>query len=349
MVKAIQVGLGGWGFNWSQEVIPNVPNVEMVGYVDTNPDAIKRVTETLGVAPELCFASLADAAAATKADLVIATLRTDAHYPVVKQALELGMNVIVEKPFASTIEQARELVEIAERNNLILMVSQNYRHQQAPLAVSEMIADEKFGPVNFVSIDFRRHAPTQGYRYWDMPDPLLADMSIHHFDLMRMVLKKNPVRISCRTWNPAGSPFSYDPAGVALIEFEGGTMVSYRGSWVSTGTPTAWSGEWSIDCAKGELAWTSRDDFQGTTKPDHLVLRPLEGAEDVVKLKPIAFTDRLGTLNAMANAVATGTLPPHFSSGRDNLWSLGLTVSAIKSASQDGAWVHVADVVDLAE
>ena len=35
MVRAIQAGLGRWGFSWSKEVIPNVPAVEMVGYVDT--------------------------------------------------------------------------------------------------------------------------------------------------------------------------------------------------------------------------------------------------------------------------------------------------------------------------
>ncbi len=35
MVKAIQIGLGHWGFSWTRDVIPKVPTVEMVGYVDT--------------------------------------------------------------------------------------------------------------------------------------------------------------------------------------------------------------------------------------------------------------------------------------------------------------------------
>ena len=136
MVKAIQVGLGHWGFSWTKEVIPKVPNIEMVGYVDSNPEATKRVQTELGIDEALCFNSLEDAAAAGGADLAICTLRTEAHYPVVKRCLELGYNVIVEKPFASTIAQAKELVALAKANGRVLMVSQNYRFQPAPTSPS---------------------------------------------------------------------------------------------------------------------------------------------------------------------------------------------------------------------
>ena len=47
MVKAIQVGLGHWGFSWTKDVVPKVPNIHMVGYVDSNPEAIKRVQTEL--------------------------------------------------------------------------------------------------------------------------------------------------------------------------------------------------------------------------------------------------------------------------------------------------------------
>jgi uncharacterized membrane protein YeaQ/YmgE (transglycosylase-associated protein family) len=218
MVKAIQIGLGHWGFSWTRDVIPKVPNVEMVGYVDSNPDALKNAQTELGIEETLCFTSLEEAVQGRAAQLAICTLRTEAHYPVVKACLELGLSVIVEKPFASTIAQAKELVAMAQERGRVLMVSQNYRFQPAPILAAELIGAQRFGPVNLVSIDFRRHAPTQGYRYWDMPDPLLADMSIHHFDLMRMVLGDEPKRVSCRTWNSPASPFGHNPIGVATLD-----------------------------------------------------------------------------------------------------------------------------------
>jgi len=345
MVKAIQIGLGHWGFSWTKEVIPKVPGIHMVGYVDSNPDATKRVQTELGVEEALCYLSLDDAAKGTDAQLAICTLRTEAHYPVVKRCLELGLSVIVEKPFASTIAQAKELVELAKAQGRVLMVSQNYRFQPAPIMAAELVGAQKFGPVNLVSIDFRRHAPTQGYRYWDMPDPLLADMSIHHFDLMRMVLSDNPKRVSCRTWNSPASPFGHHPIGVATLEFEQGTIVSYRGSWMSSGPVTPWSGEWTMDCSEGQIIWSSRDHFMGKAGPDKVTLRPLDGQPEALDLIPLDHTDRVGTLAAIAKVIDTGTVPARFSSGEDNLHSLALVQATILSASRNGEWVEIAEVL----
>lgn len=345
MVKAIQIGLGHWGFSWTKEVIPKVPTVEMVGYVDTSLDATGRVQTELGIDPKLCFSSLDEAARHTDAVLAICTLRTEAHYPVVKRCLELGYNVIVEKPFTTTIAQGKELVALAKAQGKVLMVSQNYRHQPAPIAAAKLIAEGKFGAMNMVSIDFRRHGPSQGYRYWDMPDPLLADMSIHHFDLMRYVLNDEPVRLSCRTWNPPGSPFHFHPSGVALIEFSKGTMVSYRASWMNSGPVTPWAGEWVMDAAEGQIHWTSRDHFRDKTGPDIVTLQKLDEKPTPVKLDAVKFPDRTGTLSTIASVIETGKVPVGFSSGEDNLGSLALVQTSILSASRGGDWTEISEVL----
>ncbi|MCW5723186.1 MAG: Gfo/Idh/MocA family oxidoreductase [Devosia sp.] len=345
MVKAIQIGLGHWGFSWTRDVIPKVPHIEMVGYVDSNPDALKNAQSQLGVEEALCFTSLEEAVKGREAQLAICTLRTEAHYPVVKSCLELGLSVIVEKPFASTLAQAKELVALAKEKGRVLMVSQNYRLQPAPILAAELIGAQRFGPVNLVSIDFRRHAPTQGYRYWDMPDPLLADMSIHHFDLMRMVLGDEPRRVSCRTWNSPASPFGHNPIGVATLEFERGTIVSYRGSWMSAGPVTPWSGDWVMDCSEGEIIWSSRDHFMGKAGPDKLWLRPLDGQPEAQDLPALEHADRHGTLASVARVIETGTVPARFSSGEDNLHSLALVQATILSAARGGDWVDIAEVM----
>ncbi len=99
---------------------------------------------------------------------------------------------------------------------------------------------------------------------------LLVDMSIHHFDLMRMLLGKEPTRIMAQTWNPSWSNFVDAPTGSALISFAGGAVVTYSGSWVSTAPQTNWAGEWHIECEHGEIIATSRGE-----KPDYVAIRPL--------------------------------------------------------------------------
>jgi predicted dehydrogenase len=345
MAKIIQVGLGRWGANWATMIVPSVATAEPVAYVDSAPAALERAQEEAGAKPSQCFGGLTEALDAVECDLVLATLRTEAHYAVVRQALEAGCNVVVEKPFASTIRQAKDLVALAAAQQRLLMVSQNYRYYPAPLLAAELIAGEALGPLGTVGIDFRYHAPTDGHAYPEMADPLLADMAIHHFDLMRLVLGDEPKRVSAVTWNPAGSPFSHDAAGIVTIQFGKGTLVSYRGSWVSGCPRTPWAGEWSMDCARGEIRWSSRDGLAPPGKSDVLTMRHY-GQEAVAPVLPkLAYLDRAGALAAAIAAIETGELPPLFPTGADNLNSLALVAASILSASRKGDWVEIDEVL----
>src|SRR6266567_926191 len=113
----------------------------------------------------------------------------------------------------------------------------------------------------------------------------------------------------------------------STITFDSGAVVSYRGSWVSPGPKTCWSGEWDIECTRGEIVWTSR----GDTASDQVTVRPLGKRTRRVKLPEIALTDRRGSLQAFVQAVRTGQEPE--CSGRDNLHSLALMYAAVEAAT----------------
>jgi predicted dehydrogenase len=297
----------------------------------------------------MLFASLADAGRHVDADIVVATVRTQAHHAIVAEALERGYHVLVEKPFASTVAEAVDLVGRAAKAGRVLMVSQNYRHHPAPRHVADRVRSGEFGRPTLVAVDFRRQDP--GQRHWsrDVPNPLLADMAIHHFDLMRMVLPSSPVRLSCRTRRSGGIPFVDDQLAVVAVEFDDGTLVSYRGSWISGGETTPWAGEWSMDFPDGEIRWTSRDVSVGRSpSPDRVVVRRLGAAPQAPGLTELAQTDRAGALTDMVEAVETGVEPAYFSSGADNLRSLAMVEAAMLSASRDGDWVAIGEILDQA-
>jgi predicted dehydrogenase len=341
-VKVIQVGLGGWGTNWAHNVLPQVKAVDVVGFVDASPEAVKRAQETLGLAETKCFPSLDAALAEVEAEVVLAVLPTAGHKTISEAALKAGKHVLVEKPFTSTLEEAQALIALAKQADRVLMVSQNYRYQAAVQTVAELVRKGTYGKALSALIDFRQNWKVTGHRYHDIPGPLLLDMAIHHFDLMRMIFGENVQRVACRSWNTPDSPFKDHAAAHALLALESGMMVSYNGSWVSRGTPTTWTGEWAIECEEGELLWQARG--PGGATADKVVLRRPDGTTEDLPMVPVELIDRAGTLNAFAQAVR-GTPPRYFTSGADNIQSLATSFASMRSGAQDGTWVNVSDIL----
>lgn len=329
-LRLLQVGMGGWGRSWAKNIVQPNPNVDLVACVDMEPTMLLQAQQDLDIPAERCFSTLATALDAFACDAVLITTTLPGHVPTTREALEAGKHVLVEKPFAPTVQEAQHLVELAARKHLTLMVSQNYRYFPAVEVVRKLVREGSLGAVGTVNLDFRRYANTAprdgSNRHYTIWQPLLADMSIHHFDLMRFVLGQEPTDIVCQAWNPPWSNFTEAAAGAAIINFSSGTVVSYRGSWVSPGPQTFWSGEWRMECAGGEITWTSR----GTPLPDSVTIRRLGKDAEQVKLPNYPVTDRHGSLAAFLEAVQSGQEPG--SSGRDNLKTLVLMYAAIESA-----------------
>lgn len=324
-MRIVQVGLGRWGQDWAASFLPTAPEVAVVGYVDTNPKAFAAIT----AAPEMCFPSLDRAIAETDPEAVLVTTDVSAHYPVVREALQAGRNVLVEKPFALTMQQARSLVATAEAAGLTLMVSQNYRFFPAVRAAARLVRDGDLGRLLAIDIDFRRRA---GAPPGTKPDPdrrrdtepLLRDMSIHHFDLMRAVIGSDATSVNCRTWLPDERKFAGPMTAAALIDFAGGVVVNYRGTFASVQEQTAWSGEWRMEFDRGEVRWSCRGE------PDVVRLVTGAGAEQTIELPTVARCDRAGSVAEFVSAIRGRRQPE--TAGVDNLSSFAICCAAIESA-----------------
>jgi len=332
-VRLVHTGFGGWGLDWAS-IVRDTPEVEAVAVSDPNPVALAAARARYGLPEHACFARLERALAETEADAVLITAAARAHAPLALSALEAGKHVLVEKPFALTLAEAQAVVDAAAARNRVLMVSQNYRFFPAPWAVRELVAEGAIGEVGSVYTDFRVNMVRRlraGHPYLALSDPLLLDMAIHHFDLMRFTLGE-AVGVNCSSWNPSDSPFTHAPVASAVVRLETGT-VSYRGSWLG-GPPTQWAGVWRLEGSRGQLGWTSRNgrDLSG----ERVTLRGRR-----VALPELPHTGRRGVLGAFAEAVASGHEltnhePPNHeppSSGRSNLGTLALTLGAVASAA----------------
>jgi len=329
-LRLVQVGMGGWGRQWMKTTV-SAPAVAAVGYVDPSADA-RAATIRAGAPPKRVFADLETALRATEADAALVTTAIEFHVPLAIQGLDAGLHVLLEKPFAPTLDEAASAVRAAAAAGRTLMISQNYRHHPAPRLAAELVAKGEVGAVSSVSVDFRRHPIRHmawARQHHNLPQPLLADMAIHQFDLFRLVLGREPVWVEMESINPPSSGYRDPPAAFGLISFDGDVPASYRGSWISRGRQTPWGGEWRLEGDVGALEWASRTD---TTAPDTFRLLTASGAARPIALPKLAAIDRAGSLAAFVQAVRSGTEPE--TSGRRNLGTLVLSIAAIRSATE---------------
>ena len=178
------VGVGALG-KIHAKLYREIPGVELVGLHDQNPEVAAAVAAEFGVR---AFPTAVELAAA--ADGLSVAVPTDRHHGVVKPLLELGKHVLVEKPITQTVDQGRELVELAQRRNVVLQVG----HVERFNPVLECL-DHTPGEARF--IEAHRLAPypppRSGLRPRGTEVSVVLDLMIHDLDVI-LYLVRSPVK-----------------------------------------------------------------------------------------------------------------------------------------------------------
>jgi len=341
-LRLIQLGLGGWGRNWAEEITRSTPGIETVAWVDIDATTLAREGARLGLPQKQLFASLEAALDAVVADAALVVVPLAAHAAVTRQCLDAGLHVLVEKPFTDDLGAARDLVERARQRRRILMVNQNYRWFPAPRRARALLREHAIGLPMACYLDFH-FLFGRAYRYFYLDEPLLSDMAIHHFDTLRFVLDDEPVEVSCQSWSEPETPFKGRPAAIAMIRFARGTLVSYRGSWISRGPATPYGGHWRLDGTRGTIEFTFRGELDEREKQDRLILHLPDRPAAPARLPDMPGKDRMGALLDFASWVRDGVPPEGASTGEDNLRSLELMFGAIRSAAMDGQRIRLGE------
>lgn len=340
-LRLIQAGVGAFGRSWAS-IVRATDGVEPVAYAEPAQDVRERIIADLNVPRSTVYASLAEAIAGTPADAVLITTPPETHHSLTLGALAAGKHVLLEKPLATTLSDARDMIQAAATAGRTLMVSQNYRFRPPARAAQAVVAGGDLGELLAVRILFRRDTrrlfPPGGFRF-TMHHPLLLDMSIHHFDLLRAVTAREIATVYARSWVARDSPYEHDPAVIVTISLAGGATAIYDGDWAARDGDTSWNGDWELIGSSGRLLW------QGGLADDMMADLRLEKWDDPrhptqpVPLPTLPAVDRAGALIAFRDAIATGTTPE--TDATDNIRSLAAVLAAVQSV-ETGAVVNLA-------
>ena len=327
MLRGIHVGLGGQGRHWVSVCRRHPELVEMVAFVEPAEASAQAAVERAGVPRERIHPTLRAALAAGPADFVLDVTPPAVHHLVAMEALEAGLHVLEEKPMSDDFENARRVVGAAAGAGRVHMVAQNYRFGAVPRTTRRLVAEGRVGRPEVVAVGFYRewaHAP--GTHYVVMPYPLLTDMGIHHFDMLRYVLGREPVRVEARSWNPSWGWHRGDAGHTAVIEFEDGLVATHHALGCSVGRQSPWNGDWRIEGPEGSLTWEEDQIWHTRVHPRDRQVR------EQIPTDPQPAGGQDAVIREFAAAIAEGRQPECNSA--DNLKSLALVFAAVRSAKE---------------
>lgn len=316
-MKVIQVGIGGMGNVWLTTVQES-PNVEFAALVEIDEGIVEaqRVRHALNDIP--VFRSLPEALAAVQAGGVINVTPPQFHEEVSVAALEAGIPVLSEKPLAHTFESAQRIVDTAVETGELHMVAQNYRYKRPIQTLKQTLASGQWGVVGSASVEFFRGPHFGGFRE-EMPYPLIIDMSIHHFDLMRYLLDSDPVAVFGKSWNPPWSWFRGDASAAVTLSFEEDVVVAYNGSWCSQGREISWNADWRFECSEGVVVMQDDQVYAQATGEEPMLIPPVD----------MALEGQAYLLDEFYRAVTFGE--PAGTTCQDNIRSLGIVFDVVQS------------------
>lgn len=201
-LKIVLVGTGirGTGF-WGKRLADTYSEIlQFVGLCDINPGRLEYGRKYIGVSCPT-FTDFEKMIRETKPDLVIVTTNDSTHHEFIIKGLDMGCDVLTEKPLTINETKAQDIIDAERRSRKELIVGFNYRWSPYMTKVKELLAQNTIGKL--LSVDFHWYLNTYHgasyFRRWhglrQQSGTLLVHKATHHFDLLNWWINSDPEEV----------------------------------------------------------------------------------------------------------------------------------------------------------
>ncbi len=220
-IKVGVIGVGSLG-QWHARIYSEIEDVELVGVFDTDENRANEIAEKYNTKPYTSIDELA-----VNIDAASVVVPTDIHYDIFRQLLANNVNMLMEKPIASTSEEAEKMVKMAEEKDILLQVGHVERFNPVMSFLEDNLSSPRF-------IEATRLAGYPPPREGGLPRgtevSVVLDLMIHDLDII-LHLMKSPVK-SINATGVAVLSSTEDIAN-ARINFENGCVANVTASRIS--------------------------------------------------------------------------------------------------------------------
>ncbi|HHP7241392.1 MAG TPA: Gfo/Idh/MocA family oxidoreductase [Cyclobacteriaceae bacterium] len=199
-VALVGTGIRGTGF-WGKRLVDQYSEIlEFVGLCDNNPGRLAYGLEYIGVSCPT-YVDFEQMIKESKPDLVIVTTKDSNHHEFICKGLDMGCDVLTEKPLTIDENKCQEIIDAERRNQKKLIVGFNYRWSPYNTKIKNLLMQNTIGKVT--SVDFHWYLNTYHgasyFRRWhglrQEGGTLWVHKATHHFDLINWWLDSEPEEV----------------------------------------------------------------------------------------------------------------------------------------------------------
>jgi predicted dehydrogenase len=192
MTKQIKVGVVGCGY-WGPNLIRNfraLPDCSLKVMCDVNQDRLKHLK---ALYPEVegstDFNHMLNGAGL---DAVVIATAVRFHYAMAKASLLAGKHTFIEKPMAASARECEELVDIAEKNGLVLMIGHTFLYSPAVRKIKELVEWGDLGEIRYIC------ARRLNLGLYQKDINVAWDLAPHDISIILHIMEENPISVNCR-------------------------------------------------------------------------------------------------------------------------------------------------------
>ena len=325
VLKAAVIGVGSMGRHHAR-VYAELGETALVAVADVSAESGTRVGAQHGCR---CYTNYREMLNAERPDLVTVAVPTSDHREVAEAALAAGAHVLVEKPIAATVAEARTLIDAAHDADRKLMVGHIVRFDPTVQALKQHLDAGELGRI--FQIVCRRIGPFPS-RIRDVG--VVVDLAPHDLDVMRYVTGEDPTRIYAETEQQIHT--DHEDLVTALLRFPSGVTGMLEINWL---TPTkvrdilvtGEQGMFRADCLLQDLYFYENAAANGEMWS---ALRNLKGVSEgrMTRFPLQRYEPLKAELSAFVAAVVKDTVAPV--TGEDGLAALKLALALVQSGAE---------------
>lgn len=216
------IGLGYWGPNIVRNFLSN-ENIDKVVCCDLSDERLTKIKKQFHSV--ITTKNIDEVLNDITIDAVAVVTPVDTHYSIAKKALLKGKHILVEKPFTSTVAEATELLELADKMKLKIMVDHTFLYTPAVQKIKSLVDNGEIGDILY----FDSTRINLGLFQRDVN--VIWDLAPHDFSIMNYIINKKPISLNAMGADHVGK--GLEDVAYVHVNFGNNLIAHFHVNWLS--------------------------------------------------------------------------------------------------------------------